>query len=158
MVWDRVVGLAVVALGIAYWRAASALPKPLLQQDVGPEVFPQLIAAALIGLGAVLAVGPLVAAVLGWPVRRPASTPFAPRVDATAIVLLFAGLAAYTWLFERLGFILASVLFMAFEIAVLEVERRRWPWALPAVVLLPLALYLLFVKVLGVTLPAGILG
>jgi putative tricarboxylic transport membrane protein len=155
MLGDRVAGLAVLALGVAYWRAASALPRPLLQQDVGPEVFPHLIGAALIVLGGLLAIGPLIGRLVGWRRREGAAAEAAPDWLAVALVLL--GLVLYTALYERLGFILATVLFMAFEIGVLEGDRKRWPWLVPAVVLVPVALYVLFVKGLGVTLPAGLL-
>jgi len=160
MFWDRVAGLAVVALGVAYWRAASALPRPLLQQDVGPEVFPHLIAGALVGLGVLLAGGPLLRRAVRWPAARPqpSEAELGPPPDVAAIVLVFAGLVGYTLAYERLGFILASALFMAFEIVVLEVERARWLWAVPVVVLLPVLLYLLFDTLLGVSLPAGLLG
>jgi len=40
----------------------------------------------------------------------------------------------------------------------MEVERTRWLWAAPAIVLIPVMLYVVFVKLLGVTLPAGIFG
>ncbi|MBI2216938.1 MAG: tripartite tricarboxylate transporter TctB family protein [Candidatus Rokubacteria bacterium] len=154
---DRITGLAIIVLGVAYWRAASALPKPLLQQAVGPEVFPHLIAGALVVLGTVLAIGPLLRRAAGWP-ARPTEAELEGPPDVAAILAVLAGLALYTFLYERVGFILSTVLFMAGEIAVLEVDRRRWPWALPVVLLLPVALYLLFVTLLGVTLPAGILG
>jgi putative tricarboxylic transport membrane protein len=134
-------------------------PHPLLQQDVGPEVFPQLIAGALIVLGALLAVGPWLRRAVGWPARpRSSEGDLEGPPDVPAIVAVLVGLALYTVLYERVGFLLSTVLFMAGEIVVLEVDRRRWPWALPAVLLLPVALYLLFVKLLGVTLPVGILG
>lgn len=157
--WDRVAGLAVLVLGVAYWRAASALPRPLIPQDVGPEVFPYLIAGALVVLGALLAVGPLLGRLVGWrPRPRPSEAELEPAPDWAAIVLVLVGLALYTVLYERLGFILSTMLFMAIEIAVLETDRARWIWAAPVVVLLPMLLYLLFVKLLGVTLPGGMLG
>ena len=154
---DRLTGLAVFVLGLAYWRAASALPKPLLQQVIGPEVFPHLIAGALMVLGALLAAGPLLRRLARWP-ARPTEASLEGPPDVAAIVVVLAGLALYTFLYERLGFILSTVVFMALEIAVLEVDRKRWLWAVPLVILLPIALYGLFVKLLGVTLPAGVLG
>lgn len=159
MLWDRVSGLAVLVLGLAYWRAASVLPRPLIPQDVGPEVFPQLIAGALVVLGLLLAVGPWLGRLVGWrPRSRPSEAELEPAPDWPAIVLVLVGLALYTVLYERLGFILSTMLFMVIEIAALETDRTRWIWAAPVVVLVPMVLYLLFVKLLGVTLPAGILG
>lgn len=154
---DRLTGLAVFVLGLAYWRAAAVLPRPLLQQAVGPEVFPQLIAGALMGLGALLAVGSLLRRLVRWP-ARPTEVSLETRPDVAAILFVLGGLALYTFLYERLGFIVSTVVFMALEIAALEVDRKRWPWAVPVVILLPVGLYVLFVTLLGVTLPVGILG
>ena len=159
MLRDRITGLAVFVLGAAYWGAASALPRPLLQQDVGPEVFPRLIAGGLMILGALLAAGPLLRRLVGWPAApRPAEAGLEGPTDVPAIVAVLVGLALYTAFYERLGFVLSTVLFMAVEIAALEVDRKRWIWAVPVVILLPVLLYLLFDKLLGVKLPTGLLG
>lgn len=158
---DAIVGLAIVVLGVAYWHAAGALPRPLLRQAVGPEVFPQLIALALVVLGAILVLGPLLRR-LAVKTTRAARSPGAdapePAPDVRTIVLVLLGLGLYTIAFERLGFVVATILFMAYEVGVMEMGLKRWLRALPAIALLPVFLYVVFVKLLGVTLPPGRFG
>jgi putative tricarboxylic transport membrane protein len=152
---DVIIGLAITVVGAVYWRAAGTLPKPLLQTQVGPEVFPELIALALVILGLILVLGPLLRRLMG---KRLVASPgeateteLAPP-DVRTIVLVFLGLVLYTLVYEWLGFLVATILFMAYEIGVMEISLKRWLWALPAIVLLPIVLYVLFVKVLGVSL------
>ena len=161
MLRDSVIGLAVAALGVVYWRAAGALPQPLLRQAVGPDVFPRLVAGALMVLGALLVTAPLLRRVAGRaprPAGVPETTEVEPAPDWRTIALVLLGLGLYALAYERLGFVVATILFMAYEVLVMEVERTRWLWAAPAIVLIPVVLYVVFVKLLGVTLPAGILG
>lgn len=158
MLRDSVIGLSIAALGVVYWRAAGALPKPLLKLAVGPEVFPRLVAGALIVLGALLAVRALLRRVVPRTAPASATAEIEPAPDWRTIVLVLLGLGLYTLAYERLGFVVATILFMAYEVAVMEVDRTRWLWAAPAVILIPVALYVLFVKLLGVALPPGLLG
>lgn len=158
---DSVIGLSIAALGVAYWRAAGTLPKPLLKLAVGPEAFPRLVAGALMVLGALLAVTPFFRGV-GRRAPPPAglieTAEAEPAPDWLTIALVLLGLVLYTLAYDRLGFIVATILFMAYEIVVMEVDRKRWLWALPVMILFPVAMYVLFVKLLGVTLPPGFFG
>jgi putative tricarboxylic transport membrane protein len=157
---DALVGLIITTLGVAYWHAAGALPEPLLKQAVGPGAFPRLIAGALVVLGALLVLGPLVRRRAGRATEPPvtADEEAGPAPDFRTMGLVMLGLVVYVVLFERLGFIVSTIIFMAWEVAVMEVERWRWLRAAPVVVLLPVVLYVLFAKILGVTLPTGPLG
>lgn len=183
---DRVIGLLVVALGFAYWSAAGALPRPLLRQAVGPEAFPRLIAAVLIGLGALLALAPSF--------RRPgrAATAGAGRGDAAGepqvgegdaggvdagaavagvlagqvailpdyrtLLLVLLGLGVYALIYERVGFVVSTFLLIVYEIGVMEVQSGHWLRTAMVSAGVSVGLYLLFVKILSVTLPLGILG
>jgi len=112
-------------------------------------------------LGALLVTAPLLRRVAGRaprPAGVPETTEVEPAPDWRTIALVLLGLGLYALAYERLGFVVATILFMAYEVLVMEVERTRWLWAAPAIVLIPVVLYVLFVKLLGVTLPAGILG
>ena len=67
------------------------------------------------------------------------------------LCLAFATTVAYACLFERIGFFLATLLFMlAWQMVV---ERERWPKAVIITVVCAAAMYTLFRYLLRVELP-----
>jgi putative tricarboxylic transport membrane protein len=78
------------------------------------------------------------------------------RTHPWKLVATIGAFAVYIALFERLGFVLATVGLLAFLFGALA--RYRWPIALVAGVLLALAAHLVFDRWLQVPLPPGILG
>ena len=72
------------------------------------------------------------------------------RLSAVAIICLL-----YYLLFQPLGFLLSSLLFMLGFLTFLGV--RKWHVILPLSVLVPLCVYLLFKTILGAPLPDGLL-
>jgi hypothetical protein len=70
-------------------------------------------------------------------------------------------ICAYIFFFQRLGFILSSVLFLLAETFLLTSREKRKKWALFIVCLstgLPVLIYFLFTKSLSLFLPRGLLG
>lgn len=134
--------LAIFAVTQALRLEVGSLARP------GPGFFPLVLSAAL----AVVAAALLVRS------RRAKDGPPIPR-EPTARGRLAAtagALAAYVLLFERLGFVLATVGMLAFLFAALG--RYRWPIAVGAAVVVTLAAWVLFDTWLHVRLPAGVLG
>jgi putative tricarboxylic transport membrane protein len=85
------------------------------------------------------------------------------RIDKSVgrlfLSLLF--ICAYIFFFNRLGFILSSVLFLLFETFFLTPAEKRKKWAVFICCLsagLPVLIYLLFTKSLSLFLPRGLLG
>jgi putative tricarboxylic transport membrane protein len=72
------------------------------------------------------------------------------------LVATVAALAVYIAMFERAGFILATVTLLAFLFGTLA--RYRWPIAVAVSVVVTLASYLVFNTGLQVRLPAGVWG
>jgi putative tricarboxylic transport membrane protein len=141
--WSAVALALVALLAVAQsWRlGVGPVTRP------GPGFFPLLLAAAL-GLVAV--------ALLVRAVQAPAAPlPAGPTVPRRLGVTLGA-LAAYVIAFERLGFVLATVGFLAFLFAVLG--RYRWPVALVIAAGVAAGAWVLFDTWLQVRLPAGVLG
>ncbi len=78
------------------------------------------------------------------------------RQALISIMLLVAGLAVYIFLLETLGFLIDTLLFNTFLMAV--VMRAQWKMALSVAVSSSVALYVLFRILLAVPLPKNILG
>lgn len=83
------------------------------------------------------------------------------KQEQTALYISIAAFAGYVFLLERAGFILCSVCYMLFEVAVLS-PAGTWKKHMRAgamlSVIFPLIVYGLFVSVLNIPLPKGILG
>ncbi|MBI2868071.1 MAG: tripartite tricarboxylate transporter TctB family protein [Chloroflexi bacterium] len=132
-----------LALAAAFWRGAYRMPAYGITDPVGPAGFPILLAGAL-GLTA------------GVLIVRPRAEERAQRGRPLHMVIVFGLLTGYILLFERLGFLLSTVLFLSSSIALFA---PGWRWRVPlfAIVLTSL-LQLLFGYALGISLPSGLLG
>lgn len=118
---------------------------------LGPHFFPMLLA---VGLGA-LSLGLIFLAVLGK--SRPAKAPFSlkdPGVQRSGIALL--AIIIYCFVFERLGFIITSAIFLFFLMYLLK--RRDYAKMAAISVGVSLMVYGIFNRLLDISLPAGLLG
>jgi putative tricarboxylic transport membrane protein len=148
---DALVGTGLIAFaGAIFWNARGFPSMP--GDQVGPALFPQLIAAGLAICGAIFVI---------QAARRRAGTPWialpdwihAPRqVAGFAIVTL--GLLAYCLLVETLGFFVCAPLLLGALLAVLRVRA----WAVLVIAIgVSVLIHFIFYKGLGVPLPWGLL-
>jgi putative tricarboxylic transport membrane protein len=113
---------------------------PFSYEPIGPRAFPWLLCAGM----ALAAVRLLF---------RPGAEPAWPRGELLGkSALLLAALVAYAFLFEILGFVVATILV---SMAVGRSFGGSWRASLAAGVGLGISLWFLFDKLLDVTLPAG---
>jgi len=148
---DRLTGTVFMAFGLLVSVGAAELGAGTWRQP-GPGFFPLAIGLALAGLGGALALP-----------RRPGATedrartpgaagPATPRKLGGAVLLL----AAYGLLLERLGFLVATVAFVALWLRGLE--RSRWSETLLVALGAAAVAFGLFVRWLQVPLPPGVLS
>jgi hypothetical protein len=149
---ELIVSLGVLALGIGAGAVALSLPEGGGYARVGPNVVPKLVAGALVLLGAWL-LGQVLTG--GWRAAEPDAAhergdhAFLP--GAFAWVLL--GLVAQMLLIQRAGFPIAAAALFAC-VARGFGSRRPLRDAIAGFVL-ALAVFLFFVRLLNVNLPAG---
>jgi putative tricarboxylic transport membrane protein len=139
---DRLTGLALLALAVAYGIAAGGY-QAMIGDPLGPAVFPMALAITLGLLSLYLIV-------------RPDREPDWPRGRALLKqVLTLVAFVAYAYLLEPLGFVVSTLL----AVAVLGwlLGARLWQ-AGAAGVAIALVLFVLFDTLLGLPLPAGVLG
>ena len=152
---DRITGSALVVLGALAAYGGSLLP-PVPGQQVGPNVFPMVV-----GLGLVLC-GVLIALRIGRSFEaenviatageaEPPHDKIPPRagywVLLPPLLLLF-----YVFASERLGFVPTAAIIVFVAAMSLGATVRM---AAPLALLSPLAVHLVFAKLLRVPLPAG---
>jgi putative tricarboxylic transport membrane protein len=153
---DSVTGSFLVVLGAASAYGGWLLP-PVPGQPVGPNIFPLVIGSglALCGLAITFGIGrtfegeeeiiPLEAG----QARPPTGKLYGLRALLPPALLLF-----YVVVADRLGFIITAALIVY---ATSTALGARWKLSLPLAVLAPIAIHLIFSKLLRVPLPAGLL-
>ena len=103
---DRVLGLSLLLVALVWlWLAFTYIPGPRGPGETGPRAFPVLLGMVLAGLGVAVALNP-----------RPAAEAVAPLTRREALVA--AGtiglLVVYAFLLERVGFLIATPVVIAF--------------------------------------------
>jgi hypothetical protein len=146
MVRELVTGILALALAAAYFAAAGALPKSLLSDQVGADGVPKVLAVALGVLGAVQ----IVRAVARRGAGGTADDAPAHHLRAAGLLLIgavYAGAAPY------LGYLAATV---ALLLATAAYAAGAVSWRMAGVCAAGgVALWLVFAKVLGVSMPLG---
>lgn len=146
---DRLTGLLLVGLAVAYYRLAGEIEVGLASDLLGPQYFPKLLAVAL-GLSS------------AWLVVRsfrPAARRNEPvRAEAERLANLWIALGltvVYLILLPHVGFLLLTPVLLGAFIWVLG--YRRWVPLVGTAVGVSVALWVVFAWLLGVRLPPGLL-
>lgn len=152
LIYQRVLGLGFMALAVLVFIAARQFP-PGAMGDPGPQLLPMLVAVLMFPLGLALT---LQRKVLDSEEKEGGEPVNAHRVllAAALLVLTLVLVLALEWL----GTALAMVLYL--WIAAAMIGRRDPVSLLRYLVVSALiggALYFIFVQVLGLTLPVGLL-
>ncbi|MEU8396410.1 tripartite tricarboxylate transporter TctB family protein [Nonomuraea sp. NPDC048892] len=168
---QRIVSLGFLAAAVVVLAQAFSIPQGTGYQTVGPRAFPLLVG---VGLAVVSVIGVIQA-------FRPGSTPgevaagsvasgedtsgeVAPGEDASvedgethwpSVLMLLGALAAYALLLVPAGYWQATTLFFVAVARVLG--SRRLVRDVLAGLVLALATYFLFDRLLGITLPPGLI-
>jgi putative tricarboxylic transport membrane protein len=157
---DKVSGMMLVGLGAAATYGGSLLP-PVPGQQVGPNVFPMVVGIGLMLCGAMITFG--IGSVLEQEAEadlaahsdkvEPA-TSASPLVNAAKTLLPPALLLAYVFVGDRLGFVPTA---FAIVLAISLTMGARLKLALPLALIAPVVVHLIFLKLLRVPLPPGLL-
>jgi putative tricarboxylic transport membrane protein len=148
---DRIIGLIMLVFACVVIAESMRMPQEGGNFEPGIRFLP-------FWLGVLMAVLSVLLMVSAW--RKSAggaAKRLMPNRQALiSIVLLVAGLGVYITLLETLGFLIDTLLFNTFLMAV--VMRAHWKMALSVAVGSSLALYVLFRILLEVPLPINMFG
>jgi putative tricarboxylic transport membrane protein len=148
---DAVFGAILVLLGVAVIVTVQSFPR-IPGQNVGPGLFPGLIGAGMVTCGVLLAIGgvrhrggePWVS-LLPWTRSRP---------HLTAFVVTIAAVVAYIALANAVGFLIVAPVLMFALLLAYGVRPRT---AAIVSIVVSLAIWYAFYKLLRVPLPWGVL-
>jgi len=148
-VGDTLSGMLTAAAGLAVVLHARTFP-PTPGQSIGPAFFPTIVGAAMIALGAALAIsgrarGGRLVLLDEW-VRG-------PRMVLN-FALVVADVVFYALAVDRLGFFITAFLFLAVLFLAFGVPRR---WIAPIAAAVTLAMHYAFYTALRVPLAWGVL-
>ena len=138
--------LGVVALGLGVAAVTASLPSEGGYAGIGPNFIPAVVAAGIIALGVWLSIEAFTG---GWRKRVDEEEPFEPRPFLWVSGGLFAHMALIGWA----GFVIAGV--VLFPCIARGFGSRRVARDLAFGLVLSLGVFLFFVKLLNVNLPAG---
>jgi putative tricarboxylic transport membrane protein len=152
---DRIIGALTLVLAAVYLYATAQIPTLEIGDPLGPKAFPELLGIALI-LSAILL---FIETLKRDKTPVPAAAANAPR-ENLRYVWMIGGVVVWTALyfavFDRVGYLVSTTVYLLVLTAVFH--RGKWLANTLTSVLWAVGSYVLFVKILGVVLPVGILG
>jgi putative tricarboxylic transport membrane protein len=149
---DVLSGVVIGSLAAAVYLHARSFP-PMVGQNVGPNLFPQLIAAGLM----ICAIFLVIRGVKTLRTEALVEMPewLGANRAALGFVMIPVVLVFYLAVSERLGFLITAVLLLMALFYVFGVKART---ALVVAIVGSLAIHAMFYKLLKVPLPWGILS
>lgn len=138
---ERILGGLLLFISIAGIWIARSFEAPFSYEPVGPRAFPMLI-LALLGISAIALI-----------LEKKSDTTWAPPPVMKRIGVLFLIILIYAWLFDKLGFVLATALMV---IPIARFFSATWKQAVAGGVGLGVGLFILFDRLLDVALPTGL--
>ena len=152
MLFDRIILICTVLVAIIYLAATTQIPTLEIGDPLGPKAFPNLL-----GIGLLIAAGIFGMELWRERNKEEASAPEEPPFDKHVIVVLACVVvwtAVYYFVFDPLGFILSTTLFLLPLCA--WFNRGKWIANVLSCVGFSVLTYVMFVE-LDVNLPKGIL-
>lgn len=146
---DIISGIIGILIGIYVLIKCHSYPEDFVMK-IGPAFFPEILAAGLILFSALLILQALLGKSIG------AAEKISIRQKGTQRVLLaLAGMIVYCAVLKPVGFIVATIPLIMFYMFLLGNRKKlQYVWVPVAITL---GVYLVFEKVLVLSLPAGLL-
>lgn len=152
MLADRVIFVCIIVLAAVYFYATAQIPTLEIGDPLGPKAFPRLL-----GIGILITAAMLFMEI--WRARKTppedASQPSGDRRHLIVVGAVVACTAAYLAVFTLLGYVIATSIYLLVLTAYFN--RGKWTANILTSVLFSLGSYLMFTKLLGVSLPRGVL-
>jgi len=147
---DAICSLVFMSFGIfIFFQSLKIIPR--MGKDIGSGYMPKIVSGSIVALSILKLVLTLS--------KRTNEKEKKENSDTLGGILTIVLLAVYTLSFNILGFILSTVMYLFFQILILSDENnRKIPLFAIIAIVVPVAIYTLFVHVIKSSLPTGILG
>ncbi len=153
---EKIASIVCAIFSIAYIMGSYAIPKPVIQQQLGPDAFPKAVGFLLLGLSVIYIFQAFLgkgkvdekrAEIIG------AEEKIEKRADLKRMGLVILIMLAYAALFQPLGYAIST--FLAFLAGLLVLDRKHLVRDIVIAVVASFGLFLIFTLLLRVNLPAG---
>ncbi len=152
MLVDRVIFVCIIVLAAVYFYATAQIPALEIGDPLGPKAFPRLL-----GIGLLITAALLFMEI--WRARKAppeaTSQPPGDRRHLMVVGAVVAGTAVYLAVFTLLGYVIATSIYLLALMAYFH--SGKWTANILTSVLFCIGSYLMFTKLLGVSLPRGVL-
>lgn len=152
MLVDRVIFICIIVVAAVYFYATSQIPTLEIGDPLGPKAFPRLL-----GIGLLITAALLFMEI--WRARKTppeeTSEPSGDRRHLIVVGAVVACTAVYLAVFTLLGYVIATSIYLVVLTAYFN--RGKWTANILTSVLFCIGSYLMFTKLLGVSLPQGVL-
>jgi putative tricarboxylic transport membrane protein len=149
---DRIIFVCIIILAGVYFWATSQIPTLEIGDPLGPKAFPRLLGVGLL-ISAAMLLAEMIKERKSATVSEGSDAPDLATYKVIGGVIVATGI--YFALFERLGYAVATALFLLAMTSYFN-KGKRWTNVLTSV-LYSFVSYYMFTKWLGVNLPRGIL-
>jgi putative tricarboxylic transport membrane protein len=151
---DKIIVVGILVFTAAYWYAIHQIREPLIGDPIGPRAIPKLLAIGLL-ISAVLL------AIEIWTKNRLANKatsqdePSQSGPSVRLIALVVGATLVYFGLFNFLGYAVATTVYLAGLMFYFNPQKTRTN--LLTAVIFSFGTYLVFTRLFGAQLPAGLL-
>lgn len=139
---DRKYAMAMLALSMVYCYSALSL-----DADFDPtheKFYPFVLSVTMV----ILSLGLMI-----WPSKQTTSWPKGRNLQK--IGLTFCAILIYSLVLHSIGFLICAAVLMGICMWVFEADRR---WIVPVSITVSISFYIIFDRLLGLTLPSGLLN
>ncbi|MBM0066012.1 tripartite tricarboxylate transporter TctB family protein [Alkalicoccobacillus gibsonii] len=147
---ERVMGMVIAGLGLLMFLNTFTMSFMMLADDPGPRLLPRVVSIALILCGIGLAF---------YKSEGAKQLTFKLNENSKRMVISFIALLAYALLFNVIGYIISTFVFLSFLTWYLTKEKDKatiWKSLINGFVV-TVIIYVVFSQLLNVILPAGLL-
>jgi putative tricarboxylic transport membrane protein len=156
---DRIIVAVAIVFAAVYFYETEQIELLAFGDPIGPRLFPYIVGTLFVIGAAVLAFETLRPMVEDAQAEGAAAPSFAERRTTRRVYWMIAAVSAWLLLyaiaFDRIGYVLCSVIFLAG--LTFYFHPRKWFVNSAISILLPVVTYVVFHNFLNVSLPAGIL-
>lgn len=146
---NRIIGIVLGFISILFLLMTKQLPTSKYSTVIGPRVFPYIASGGLL----LCAVGLFFKKETE---KEKAKGPFLDKKGWFRVLKLCILLAAFPLMFKYLGFIIASFILLYIMISLFDLEKTEPVWKkISATVGVTGILYIIFIYVINIRLPAG---
>ncbi|MGB9840348.1 tripartite tricarboxylate transporter TctB family protein [Thermovenabulum sp.] len=147
---DMVTGLSAIILGLLYTYKALSLPKASIGNPMAPLYFPLSLGVLMVLMGVI---GILTE--MGKKINLEDKKEIKEEKDKSYVKLIAGTVIAsiiYTVLFDKIGFIISTVLFLSFILFMVN-GKDKWITNILVSVLFSFSVWYVFEKLINISLP-----